>query len=204
MRLILLLFALVFKDAATGFAVLTSKQKDASFNAAAEGKLKIENVDMVFTLSSGHIENLLDGLNQYGIRTIDVRHEQAVAVMAHAWSIYKNKPGGLLRHGRPRFYQRVSGQRAPGGPVRPASPAGRLQMYAAEHVDKTGVPFYGLYSSNRYKTGSAKLLETLEQQEKKLILVPGPDCQSTAGSGQADNGPGSRGIKWRQHMMCSL
>ncbi|MDJ0803667.1 MAG: hypothetical protein QNI97_12405 [Desulfobacterales bacterium] len=33
--------ALIFKDAATGFSVLTSKRKDASFNAAAEGKLKV-------------------------------------------------------------------------------------------------------------------------------------------------------------------
>ena len=33
--------ALVFSDPATGFAVLTSKKKDASFNAAAEGKLKV-------------------------------------------------------------------------------------------------------------------------------------------------------------------
>ena len=36
--------ALTFKDAATGFAVLTSKEKDASFNAAAEGKLKIDGM----------------------------------------------------------------------------------------------------------------------------------------------------------------
>jgi hypothetical protein len=33
--------ALVWQDAKTGFTVLTSKQKDASFNAAAEGKLKV-------------------------------------------------------------------------------------------------------------------------------------------------------------------
>jgi len=33
--------ALVWKDAATGFSVMTSKKKDASFNAAAEGKLKV-------------------------------------------------------------------------------------------------------------------------------------------------------------------
>ena len=43
----------------------------------------------VFTISGGHIENLLDGLSEYGIRTIDVRHEQAAAMMAHAWSVYK-------------------------------------------------------------------------------------------------------------------
>ena len=33
--------ALVWKDAATGFAVMTDKRPDASFNAAAEGKLKV-------------------------------------------------------------------------------------------------------------------------------------------------------------------
>jgi len=33
--------ALVWKDAATGFSVLTSKNPEASFNAAAEGKLKV-------------------------------------------------------------------------------------------------------------------------------------------------------------------
>ncbi len=33
--------ALVWKDAATGFSVMTSKRADASFNAAAEGKLKV-------------------------------------------------------------------------------------------------------------------------------------------------------------------
>ncbi len=33
--------ALVWKDAATGFSVMTDKSDDASFNAAAEGKLKV-------------------------------------------------------------------------------------------------------------------------------------------------------------------
>jgi len=33
--------ALVWKDAATGFSVMTDKSSDASFNAAAEGKLKV-------------------------------------------------------------------------------------------------------------------------------------------------------------------
>lgn len=33
--------ALVWKDADTAFSVMTSKKKDASFNAAAEGKLKV-------------------------------------------------------------------------------------------------------------------------------------------------------------------
>ena len=36
--------ALIFTDAPTGFSVMTSKKKDASFNAAAEGKLTIEGM----------------------------------------------------------------------------------------------------------------------------------------------------------------
>ncbi|MGC8605537.1 MAG: thiamine pyrophosphate-binding protein, partial [Desulfomonilaceae bacterium] len=40
---------------------------------------EIQNVKIVFTLSGGHIENILDGLNKYGILAIDVRHEQAAA-----------------------------------------------------------------------------------------------------------------------------
>jgi len=36
--------ALVFKNAAVGFKILTSKKSDASFNAAAEGKLKVEGM----------------------------------------------------------------------------------------------------------------------------------------------------------------
>ncbi len=36
--------ALVWKDAATGFSVMTDKSNDASFNAAAEGKLRVEGM----------------------------------------------------------------------------------------------------------------------------------------------------------------
>ena len=43
---------------------------------------EIENVRMIFTISGGHIENILDGLNEYNIRAIDVRHEQAEKTLA--------------------------------------------------------------------------------------------------------------------------
>lgn len=76
---------------------------------AAKYMQEIENVDMVFTLSGGHIENLLDGLNEYGIRTIDVRHEQAAAMMAHAWSIYNNRPGVCLVTAGPGFTNALTG-----------------------------------------------------------------------------------------------
>jgi len=76
---------------------------------AAKYMQAIENVDTVFTLSGGHIENLLDGLNEYGIRAIDVRHEQAAAMMAHAWSIYQNQPGVCLVTAGPGFTNALTG-----------------------------------------------------------------------------------------------
>lgn len=76
---------------------------------AAKYMRDVEKVDMVFTLSGGHIENLLDGLNEYDIRTIDVRHEQAAAMMAHAWSIYKNQPGVCLVTAGPGFTNSLTG-----------------------------------------------------------------------------------------------
>lgn len=48
--------------------------------------LKAEGVDTVFTLSGGHIVAFLDGCVQEGIRIVDVRHEQAAAHAAEAYS----------------------------------------------------------------------------------------------------------------------
>ena len=70
---------------------------------------EIENVRMVFTISGGHIESILDGLTQYNIRTIDVRHEQAAAMMAHAWSIYTGEPGVCLVTAGPGFTNSLTG-----------------------------------------------------------------------------------------------
>ena len=57
---------------------------------------EVEMVDTVFCISGGHIESILDSFTEYKIRTIDVRHEQAAAMMAHAWSIYTAQPGVCL------------------------------------------------------------------------------------------------------------
>jgi len=70
---------------------------------------QIEAVDTVFTLSGGHIESILDGLSQYGIRTIDVRHEQAAAMMAHAWTVYRGRPGVCLVTAGPGFTNALTG-----------------------------------------------------------------------------------------------
>ncbi len=70
---------------------------------------EVEKVDTVFTLSGGHIENILDGFTEYNIRTIDVRHEQAAAMMAHAWSLYTGNPGVCLVTAGPGFTNAVTG-----------------------------------------------------------------------------------------------
>ncbi|MGI8518584.1 MAG: thiamine pyrophosphate-binding protein [Acidimicrobiia bacterium] len=48
--------------------------------------LKAEGVDAIFTLSGGHIVAILDGCVQEGIRIVDVRHEQAAAHAAEAYT----------------------------------------------------------------------------------------------------------------------
>jgi acetolactate synthase-1/2/3 large subunit len=70
---------------------------------------EMENVSTVFTLSGGHIESILDGFTQYKITPIDVRHEQAAAMMAHAWSIYTNEPGVCLVTAGPGFTNALTG-----------------------------------------------------------------------------------------------
>ncbi len=76
---------------------------------AAKYMKEVEKVETVFTLSGGHIENILDGLNEYGIKAIDVRHEQSAAMMAHAWTIYKNQPGVCLVTAGPGFTNALTG-----------------------------------------------------------------------------------------------
>lgn len=70
---------------------------------------EVEKINTVFTLSGGHIENILDGFTEYNIRTIDVRHEQAAAMMAHAWSIYTSEPGVCLVTAGPGFTNALTG-----------------------------------------------------------------------------------------------
>lgn len=48
--------------------------------------LKQAGVEVVFTLSGGHIMPIYDGCLDEGIRIVDVRHEQAAAHAADAWS----------------------------------------------------------------------------------------------------------------------
>ncbi len=48
--------------------------------------LKAEGIEAIFTLCGGHIIDIYDGCTDAGIRIIDVRHEQAAAHAADAWT----------------------------------------------------------------------------------------------------------------------
>jgi acetolactate synthase-1/2/3 large subunit len=70
---------------------------------------EVEKINTVFCISGGHIEAILDSFTEYKIRTIDVRHEQAAAMMAHAWSIYAGQPGVCLVTAGPGFTNALTG-----------------------------------------------------------------------------------------------
>jgi acetolactate synthase-1/2/3 large subunit len=55
--------------------------------------LRNEGVDTLFTLTGGHIVPILDGCHQEGIRIVDVRHEQAAAHAAEAYTRLTGKLG---------------------------------------------------------------------------------------------------------------
>ena len=70
---------------------------------------EVEKVGTVFTLCGGHTESILDGLRRFGIRAVDVRHEQAGAMMATAWSIYAGRPGVCVVTAGPGFTNALTG-----------------------------------------------------------------------------------------------
>lgn len=70
---------------------------------------EVEEVGAIFSLSGGHIDRIYDGCHEYGVRLIDVRHEQAAAMMAHAWSIYTGRPGVCLVTAGPGFTNALTG-----------------------------------------------------------------------------------------------
>lgn len=61
-------------------------------NFAAEA-LRQAGVDVVFTLSGGHLFPLYDGCVNAGVRLVDTRHEQTAAFAAEGWAKVTRRPG---------------------------------------------------------------------------------------------------------------
>ncbi len=70
--------------------------------------LRLEGVDMVFTLAGDHILPALDVMADSGFRFIDTRHEQAAVHMADAWGRITGQPG-VAMYTTPGFANAVPG-----------------------------------------------------------------------------------------------
>ena len=70
---------------------------------------EVEGISTVFSLSGGHINRIYDGFLDYRIRLIDVRHEQAAAMMGHAYSIFTGQAGVCLVTAGPGFTNVITG-----------------------------------------------------------------------------------------------
>ncbi len=70
---------------------------------------EVEGVTTLFALTGGHIDRIFDGCMEYGLKIIDVRHEQAAAMMAHSWSIFRQQPGVCLVTAGPGFTNSLTG-----------------------------------------------------------------------------------------------
>jgi acetolactate synthase-1/2/3 large subunit len=71
--------------------------------------LKREGVEVVFTLSGGHIAAIYDGCLREGIRVVDTRHEQAAVHAAEGWAKVTRKPGVALLTAGPGVTDGITG-----------------------------------------------------------------------------------------------
>ena len=71
--------------------------------------LKQEGVEVVFTLSGGHIASIYDGCIREGIRVLDTRHEQAAVHAAEGWAKLTRRPGIALLTAGPGVTDGVTG-----------------------------------------------------------------------------------------------
>ena len=71
--------------------------------------LKREGVEVVFTLSGGHIAAIYDGCLREGIRVVDTRHEQAAVHAAEGWAKATRKPGVALLTAGPGVTDGITG-----------------------------------------------------------------------------------------------
>ena len=71
--------------------------------------LESEGVDTIFTLTGGHIVPILDGCIQEGIGVVDVRHEQAAAHAAEAYTRLTGKLGVAVVTAGPGVTDTVTG-----------------------------------------------------------------------------------------------
>ena len=91
---------------------LARKSRDQSVVSGGHlvaAALKNEGVDTVFTLCGGHIIDIYDGCIDYGIRVVDVRHEQVAAHAADGYARQTGRLGCVVTTAGPGFTNALTG-----------------------------------------------------------------------------------------------
>lgn len=107
--------------------------------------LKQRGVDTLFYLMGGPNFEIINGCQDAGIRTIDVRHEQAAAMAAHGYARVSGKPGVCVGASGPGTLNLLTGvynaqiDLAPMLVLGGSSAVGQYQMDAFQEVDQSAV-----------------------------------------------------------------
>ncbi len=108
-------------------------------------QLRREGVDTLFYIMGGPIIDVAGAAQAEGIRTIDVRHEQAAAMMAHAYARVSGKPGVCMACSGPGLTNLVTGvanawwDRAPVIAFAGSSPRDEAGTGAFQEVDQVAL-----------------------------------------------------------------
>lgn len=107
-------------------------------------QLRREGVDTIFYIMGGPIIDVAGSCQQEGIRTIDVRHEQAAAMAAHAYARATGRPGLCLAASGPATTNLLTGitnawtDAAPVIALGGASATNQFGMDAFQEFDQVG------------------------------------------------------------------
>jgi acetolactate synthase-1/2/3 large subunit len=124
--------------------------------------LKQRGIDTLFYLMGGPNFELINGCQDAGIRTIDVRHEQAAAMAAHGYARVSGKPGVCVGASGPGALNLLTGvynaqiDLAPMLVLGGSSAVGQFQMGAFQEVDQPAV--YGPVTKRAFRVHDPKRL----------------------------------------------
>ncbi|MEH7235025.1 thiamine pyrophosphate-binding protein [Bacillus sp. JJ1562] len=104
-----------------------------------------KGVRQVFSLNGGHISFVYKALIDYGIRIVDVRHEEAAAYMAYSWARLTGQPAVILATAGPGVTNTTTGVATAFQAATPMivigahSPIPQMGMGAMQEVDQVGI-----------------------------------------------------------------
>lgn len=111
----------------------------------AVAQLKREGVDVLFSLNGGHIALIYDACLDFGVRLVDVRHEDAAVHMAHAYGRLSGRTGVACVTAGPGVTNTVSAMATAFAAASPLvliggkAPVQQFDLGALQDVDQTGI-----------------------------------------------------------------